>query len=56
MEFHKFCPECRGRILTIEQIRENKPCEPCQKSRAAGLKNRPLPTETQTQEKGGVKC
>jgi hypothetical protein len=33
MEYHKFCPECKSRILTIEQMRENKPCDPCQRDR-----------------------
>ncbi|MCX5699583.1 MAG: hypothetical protein NTX01_07790 [Candidatus Omnitrophica bacterium] len=51
MEFHKFCPICRGRILTIEQIRENKPCEPCQKEHAQGFRDRFLKAgETLSQE------
>lgn len=28
---HKFCPICGENVLTIEQMRENKPCDNCQK-------------------------
>jgi hypothetical protein len=38
-EYIKFCL-CNRFILTTEQMRENKPCELCQKEHAEGFKDR----------------
>jgi hypothetical protein len=47
MEYHKFCPESKGRILTIEQMRENKPCDWCQKkqNKNTGVADWPNPEQ-----------
>ena len=31
----KWCPQCHNRILTTGQIKEDKPCEICQKKKHA---------------------
>ncbi len=40
-EYIKWCPDCKGRILTTRQIEENKPCQICQdEQHAQTFKNR----------------
>ena len=39
-DFIKWCPECKGRILTTRQVEEGKSCEECQRNHAEGLKDR----------------
>jgi len=38
MKYDKFC-KC-GRLLTIKQMRDNQPCDKCQRFHAQGFKDR----------------
>lgn len=43
-EYIKWC-RCNRRILTTEQMRENKPCLLCQQEHADTLKNRVIESQ-----------
>jgi reverse gyrase len=40
MTYTKFCPVCNDRILTIEQMEKNLPCDKCQEEHAKKFKER----------------